>query len=126
MLNKYIKINPNLKGKFQFGLVTGAMNGKINDEKYEQLPYLFSKREWTEENWPKIFQEYASELQKMKANARSYLHVYIKRGKIIKTNCVICDSADVEAHHNDYAKPLDVIWFCRKCHLDHHEKEQII
>ena len=64
-----------------------------------------------------------TELQKMKANARSYLHVYLKRGKIIKGNCVICDSPDVEAHHHDYAKPLDVIWFCRKCHLDHHEKE---
>jgi len=30
----FIKINPKLKGKFQFGLVTGEMNGKINGEKY--------------------------------------------------------------------------------------------
>ena len=63
-----------------------------------------------------------TDLQKMKANARSYLHVYIKRGKIIKTNCIICNSPDVEAHHHDYAKPLEVVWFCRKCHLEHHDK----
>jgi hypothetical protein len=31
----YLKINQKLKGKFQFGLVTGEMNGKINGEKYE-------------------------------------------------------------------------------------------
>lgn len=43
-----------------------SINDIVNDEKYEQLPYLFSKREWTEENYPKIFQEYTFELQKMK------------------------------------------------------------
>ena len=46
----------------------------------------------------------------------------IKRGKISKTNCIICNSPDVEAHHHDYAKPLEVVWFCRKCHIEHHEK----
>lgn len=43
-----------------------SINDIVNDEKYEQLPYLFSKREWTEENYPKIFQEYTFELQKIK------------------------------------------------------------
>ncbi len=31
----YIKVNQELKGKFQFGLVTGQMNGKMIDDKYE-------------------------------------------------------------------------------------------
>jgi len=43
-----------------------SINDIINDEKYGQLSYLFSKREWTEENYPRIFQEYTFELQKMK------------------------------------------------------------
>jgi len=60
-----------------------------------------------------------SELEKMKANARSYLNVYLKRGKIIKTNCILCGDSNVEAHQSDYTKPLEVIWFCRKCHLEY-------
>jgi hypothetical protein len=62
-----------------------------------------------------------TELQKLKSNARSYLHVYVKRGKISKESCVICNNPESEAHHHDYNKPLDVIWFCRECHMEHHK-----
>jgi hypothetical protein len=58
---------------------------------------------------------------KLKLNARSYLHVYVKRGKIKKMPCIICGSLEVEAHHNDYSKPLEVIWVCRKHHLEIHK-----
>ncbi len=58
-----------------------------------------------------------TELQKLKANCRSYLNVYLKRGKIIKEPCLICGSENVEAHHEDYNKPLEVIWLCREHHL---------
>jgi hypothetical protein len=63
--------------------------------------------------------------QKQKANARSYLNVYIRRGKISKLPCSICGDTQSEAHHNDYTKPLEVIWFCRKHHLEHHNKKRI-
>lgn len=56
---------------------------------------------------------------KMKANARSYLHVYVRRGKVAKTPCA-CGSLLVEAHHEDYSRPLDVVWLCRKCHGKKH------
>ena len=57
-----------------------------------------------------------SGVARMKANARSYAHVYIKRGKLKKGICEVCGSADVEAHHDDYTKPLAVRWFCRLHH----------
>lgn len=57
--------------------------------------------------------------QKLKANARSYLNVYIRRGKISKQRCH-CGSYDVEAHHEDYTKPLEVVWLCRLHHLRYH------
>ena len=59
-------------------------------------------------------------LQKLKANCRSYLNVYLKRGKVIKKPCEVCNSVEVEAHHNDYTKPLEVIWLCREHHLEKH------
>lgn len=61
-------------------------------------------------------------IQKKKANCRSYLNVYIKRGKITKLPCQIC-GASAEAHHEDYDKPLEVIWLCRLHHLELHNCE---
>jgi hypothetical protein len=57
--------------------------------------------------------------QRLKANCRSYLNTYLKRGKISKQPCK-CGCETVEAHHDDYSKPLEVIWLCRKCHLELH------
>lgn len=38
----------------------------IDDEKYKQIPYIFSKREWDIENFPAIQKEYQNELYKLK------------------------------------------------------------
>lgn len=39
-------------------------------------------------------------------------------GRLTKpTRCTDCSKgAPLEAHHDDYAKPLDVRWLCRSCH----------
>lgn len=64
-------------------------------------------------------------IQRLKANCRSYLNVYLRRGKITKGNCSVCNSSDnVEAHHEDYSKPLEVTWLCRLHHLEHHTNTQ--
>jgi len=60
--------------------------------------------------------------QKMKANCRAYTGEYVRRGKIKKLACCICGDKNTEAHHEDYTKPLEVIWYCRKHHLEHHTK----
>lgn len=52
-----------------------------------------------------------------RANARSYLHQYIKRLKVLKQPCEVCGGLNVEAHHEDYSKPLEVRWLCRGKHL---------
>ena len=61
-----------------------------------------------------------NEEQKKKANCRSYFNVYYNRGLINKEPCNICGKESEEAHHKDYNKPLEVIWLCRKCHLELH------
>lgn len=77
---------------------------------------------------------YASDEARRRSNARSYLHVYLKRCKgghsikrrigdpilIVRGLCERCESPNTEGHHTDYSKPLDVHWLCRPCHLVEH------
>jgi Zn finger protein HypA/HybF involved in hydrogenase expression len=77
--------------------------------------------EYMRENRPKHSE--LTILQKLKANCRSYANAYLKRGKLIKQPCEKCGSEDSEIHHEDYTKPLDVTWLCRKDHLELHAEE---
>lgn len=44
----------------------------------------------------------------------------IKRGRLVRLPCEVCGTAPAEAHHDDYAKPLDVRWLCSTHHREHH------
>jgi len=44
----------------------------------------------------------------------------IRSGKLVKGPCEVCGSLVVDAHHDDYLKPLEVRWLCRVHHLIHH------
>ena len=57
---------------------------------------------------------------KRRSKARSYLNTYLRRGKITKGPCADCGGSEVEAHHADYSKPLEVTWLCRECHMKRH------
>lgn len=76
--------------------------------------------EYTRNNRPKHSE--LSPLQRTKANARSYLNVYIHRGKIVPQPCEVCSTTiNVQAHHDDYSKPLEVRWLCPLHHLELHK-----
>lgn len=59
---------------------------------------------------------------KNKTNARSHLRRAVISGKLIKKNCSICGNEKSEAHHEDYSKPLDVIWYCDFHHKARHKE----
>lgn len=65
-----------------------------------------------------------SEEQRVKKKARTYAAEYTRRGKLKKEPCYICGSPDSERHHEDYAKPLEVKWICRPCHLSIHKNSK--
>jgi len=46
----------------------------------------------------------------------------IKRGTLVRVPCVKCDNEKSLAHHEDYDKPLDVIWLCQVCHSKRHQE----
>lgn len=42
-----------------------------------------------------------------------------KRAGRLKSVPCFCGETKSEAHHEDYSKPLDVVWFCKKHHREH-------
>jgi len=46
----------------------------------------------------------------------------LRSGTLIKSPCEVCGSLVVDAHHNDYSKPLEVRWLCRTHHCELHAR----
>lgn len=56
--------------------------------------------------------------------ARAKVRSAVKKGIVSKpTVCSNCEKpAPLQAHHDDYSKPLDVNWYCDPCHKLKHGK----
>jgi hypothetical protein len=59
-----------------------------------------------------------------RAKARALAASAIRRGLIVRQPCEYCGGPKAEAHHADYAKPLQLNWRCRKCHQFKHRVDQ--
>lgn len=57
---------------------------------------------------------------KEKIEARKKMKEAIASGVLKRQPCVICGSEDTDGHHEDYSKPLDIMWLCRTHHAQHH------
>lgn len=70
----------------------------------------------------KVIRPHRNEEQKLKDAVRRLTWKKIKEGLLIRLPCEICATIeDVQAHHDDYTKPLEVRWLCRKHHREHHK-----
>ena len=64
---------------------------------------------------------------KEKYQARFSVTTALRSGKIVKPEkCSKCEkvTSKLEAHHEDYDKPLDVMWMCRTCHVKHEKQKE--
>jgi hypothetical protein len=59
-----------------------------------------------------------------KLAARTKAGIYSRRGLIEQRPCQVCGSEKAERHHENYDKPLEIIWLCRPCHTTHHRMEK--
>jgi hypothetical protein len=46
----------------------------------------------------------------------------IKKGILIREPCCRCNETKSLAHHEDYDRPLDVMWLCQPCHKQRHKE----
>lgn len=55
--------------------------------------------------------------------AKQVVFWMIKGGMLKRQPCEVCGEIKVEAHHKDYNKPYEVVWLCRKHHMEWHKKQ---
>lgn len=78
------------------------------DRKMTRADYLRKKKQQAE-RWPEKMAA-----RRMVANA-------IRVGMMKRCPCSVCGQVEmVHAHHDDYSKPLDVIWLCSTHHGERH------
>lgn len=98
-----------------------------------------AKKTYRENNREKVKQTNAAYYQRSKdkidARVKGYREKYpnkhkahwtvcnaMTNGRLAKQSCECCDAEIAHAHHDDYAKPLDVRWLCPSCHRKWHEE----
>lgn len=55
-----------------------------------------------------------------KRSAHQAVQTAIRNGSLVKMACTVCGAPKSHAHHDDYSKPLEVIWLCHTHHMDRH------
>lgn len=46
----------------------------------------------------------------------------LRAGKLLPAPCERCGCEKSLAHHEDYDKPLEVVWLCQPCHKQRHKE----
>lgn len=81
---------------------------------------IFQKELLPREEHNSLGHGYSQEERILRRRARYALNHAIRDGKIIKKTCEKCGNEKSEAHHEDYNKPLEVVWLCFKHHRELH------
>jgi hypothetical protein len=74
--------------------------------------YILAIKKWGSEN-----QE--------KRDAHTKLNNAIRNGVVLRPDTCQCGNPSPEGHHEDYSKPLMVVWLCRSCHQRLHKSRDI-
>jgi len=67
----------------------------------------------------KAFKTWADK-NKIKRLAHWTIENHLRNGRLKRMPCVICNNVKAQAHHEDYSKPLEVVWLCSKHHGERH------
>lgn len=80
-------------------------------------------RAYDRERGNRVSPEQRAEYRKkypIKIKAHKAVETAVRRGDLLKQPCEVCGSDNSMAHHDDYAKPLEVRWLCQVHHKEWH------
>lgn len=111
-----------------------SLNRKAKEEYYKQydrdranLPHRVKARKEYQKNNPDVFRKAKKkylETHPEKYKAVNKVNNY-KRFHDIQQPCLICGEEKSQAHHEDYNKPLEIIWLCDKHHKELHKNRKL-
>lgn len=94
------------------------------------VPVLCKECDLIDEGWCKECDEHYQELKReydknghytFKQRVRALTRSYIKAGILVRQPCEVCGATKkIEAHHDDYTKPMDIRWLCKQHHDEFH------
>lgn len=107
----------------RYNVLIGDPNWYIKErtrgrEKFHRL-YKHNHSKETPEQSKKRLQNFRKNHPE-KNRAVGILNNAVRDKKISKLPCEVCGEIKVQAHHEDYSKPLDVNWLCIKHHNERH------
>ena len=90
-----------------------------------------TRKRWEEKNPGKALagRERYKQRHPAKARAGQVVRNAVHRGTLAKpSTCEGCgrkvdNPRDLHAHHDDYDKPLEIEWLCRRCHNERHNDD---
>lgn len=81
-------------------------------------------RAYDRERYPERYRKGETIAKNAERNmARKITKRHISRGTLIPQPCRVCGAEKVDAHHEDYSKPLEVMWLCRTHHMALHRMD---
>jgi hypothetical protein len=48
----------------------------------------------------------------------------VRDGRLVKAPCIICGASKAHGHHDNYGRPLDVVWLCAAHHKQRHQSHE--
>lgn len=89
---------------------------------------ILSRKEYATSSRGKAFLRQGSNLWRKENPEKSRAHNAVAKAiaskRLQKKPCSVCGNPKVQAHHDDYTKPLDVEWLCTSCHALHHKMQR--
>lgn len=99
-----------------------AVYYKKNREKIIAYGASFRKTEEGKKTWRRYKEKIKNNIDmRLKASVRDKTNYAVKIGILKKEPCGRCQSTGlVHAHHEDYSRPLNVVWLCPTHHKERH------
>ena len=93
---------------------------RMTEEERRASRYTAKMPEEERKRWAREAQRRKRAKSPQTVRARWALERAVRFGRVKRGPCEVCGGGPAHGHHEDYGKPLDVRWLCRRHHDDVH------